>query len=207
MLLRRSLHALGARYRLRRPVGPRLTADVVFLGSRVAVFVDGCFWHGCPVHGRKTFQGPNRERWLVKMASNRERDARATATAESSGWRVLRLWECEIVADPGRSAQRVLDAVRQPTHGRYRRGSRALPPDAPQAPGYQRLEMRSQTAETPGDYTVSQPTTGANPRHETDIQPSHREPAQSAQDNQSVPPPERAVAGVGEAVRHLHEGA
>lgn len=80
-------------------------------GRRLAVFVDGCWWHSCPVHGRKTpFTGPNAALWEAKMARNRERDIQATKTAESLGWRVVRIWECEVVADARAAAQRVLDS-------------------------------------------------------------------------------------------------
>jgi len=73
------------------------------------VFVDGCWWHSCPVHGRKTpFTGPNAELWEAKMARVRQRDAEATATAQRLGWTVLRLWECEIMSDPQEAALRVL---------------------------------------------------------------------------------------------------
>jgi len=81
------------------------TPDIVLPGSRVAVFVDGCWWHSCPVHGRKTpFTGPNAELWEAKMARNHERDKFATTTAESLGWTVIRLWECEITANPQAAA-------------------------------------------------------------------------------------------------------
>jgi len=80
-------------------------------GRRVAVFVDGCFWHSCPVHGRKTpFVGPNAELWEAKMQRNRERDVRSTELAISAGWQVIRLWECEVKADPESAASRVLRA-------------------------------------------------------------------------------------------------
>lgn len=75
----------------------------------MAVFVDGCWWHSCPVHGRKKpFTGPNAALWDAKMARNRERDAHATATAEGLGWTVIRVWECEIMADPEAAVWKVL---------------------------------------------------------------------------------------------------
>jgi DNA mismatch endonuclease (patch repair protein) len=84
----------------------------VLPGSRVAVFVDGCWWHSCPVHGRKApFTGPNAMLWEAKMIRNRERDAYATKTAKSLGWCVVRVWECEVEADPQAAARRVLEAV------------------------------------------------------------------------------------------------
>lgn len=110
--LRHALHAMGARYRLHRLVAPRLSADIVFPRQRVAVFVDGCFWHSCPRHGKSTFRGPNASRWLAKLARNKERDAQATRLAQSEGWQVIRLWECDIISDPISIAQQVWDMVR-----------------------------------------------------------------------------------------------
>jgi DNA mismatch endonuclease, patch repair protein len=111
--LRRALHAAGARFRLHQPLAPGCTPDLVLPGRRIAVFVDGDFWHGCPVHfpddGR--FRGPNGELWRAKIARTRARDRRATQLAYESGWGVVRIWECEIVADPGTAAERVLRAA------------------------------------------------------------------------------------------------
>lgn len=71
--------------------GARPRPDIAFTRSRVAVFVDGCFWHCCPDHGRppKT----NRSYWGPKLARNVERDRRDTLALEGAGWRVVRLWE------------------------------------------------------------------------------------------------------------------
>jgi DNA mismatch endonuclease (patch repair protein) len=71
------------------------------------VFVDGCFWHGCPEHGAKEFRGPNAEMWRQKLEANRARDRRNDAAAEQAGWRVLHVWECEVREDSGAAAQRV----------------------------------------------------------------------------------------------------
>jgi len=82
-------------------------------GRHLAVFVDGCWWHSCPVHGRKTpFTGPNAALWAIKMERIRERDAFATMTAEAGGWTVVRVWECEVMADPQAAAWRVLRSAR-----------------------------------------------------------------------------------------------
>ena len=71
--------------------------------------MDGCFWHGCPEHGRKTpWTGPNAELWAEKMRRNAERDERSTRLAEERGWRVVRIWECEVAKDPDAAASRVL---------------------------------------------------------------------------------------------------
>ncbi|MEU6870707.1 very short patch repair endonuclease [Streptomyces sp. NPDC046751] len=109
--LRSAVHALGLRFRLHRKVAPRCTADFVLPRHSVAVFVDGCFWHGCPSHGRRQFRGPNSSRWEAKITANMERDARNTQAATDAGWTVARIWECGVRADVGRAAQRVADAV------------------------------------------------------------------------------------------------
>jgi DNA mismatch endonuclease (patch repair protein) len=112
LLLRRALHAAGGRFRLHRRLASRCTPDLVLPGRRLAVFVDGCWWHSCPVHGRKTpFTGPNAALWEAKMSRNRERDACATETAEGLGWTVVRVWECEVNADPQAAARRVLGSA------------------------------------------------------------------------------------------------
>jgi len=91
--LRRAVHALGLRYRVdHRPVGSlRRRADLVFTSARVAVFLDGCFWHGCPLHG--TLPARNHEWWQAKIERTRQRDADTTAALERAGWTVVRVWE------------------------------------------------------------------------------------------------------------------
>lgn len=95
---RSALHAEGLRFRLHRRI-EGVAVDIVFPGSRVAVFIDGCFWHGCPKHA--TFPKTNTEYWLPKLAENTERDRRQTARIRAAGWRVFRVWEheCQPVAD------------------------------------------------------------------------------------------------------------
>jgi DNA mismatch endonuclease (patch repair protein) len=83
--------------------------DIAFMRARVAVFVDGCFWHGCPSHGtvpRKT----NAAFWRTKVDANRERDQDTDARLRRAGWRVVRLWEHE---SPASAATRVERTVRQ----------------------------------------------------------------------------------------------
>lgn len=96
--LRSALHTEGLRFRLHRRV-ESVAVDIVFPGLRVAVFVDGCFWHGCPKHA--TFPKTNQEYWLRKLAENRKRDRRQTLRIKAAGWRVFRVWEhdCFPVAD------------------------------------------------------------------------------------------------------------
>lgn len=110
ILLRRALHAAGARFRLQRRLAPGCTADLVLPGRRLAVFVDGCFWHSCPDHGRSDWTGPNADLWKAKMRRNTERDRRSSETARRLGWTVVRIWEHEITADPPAAAQRILAA-------------------------------------------------------------------------------------------------
>lgn len=111
LALRHAVHALGLRFRLHQSVAPRCTPDFVLPRWRLAVFVDGCFWHGCPDHSPATFHGPNADLWHAKMTANRERDERATAAARGAGWKVLRVWECEVRRDVNASALRVADAT------------------------------------------------------------------------------------------------
>lgn len=109
VLLRKALHKAGARFRLQRRIAKGCTADLVLPGRGIAVFVDGDFWHGCPEHfPRRAPRGPNAELWASKFEATRIRDERATDLAENAGWRVVRVWECEILADPEAAARRVL---------------------------------------------------------------------------------------------------
>lgn len=98
--VRRALHRLGLRYRVAIAPEPglRRRADIVFPRARVAVFIDGCFWHGCPEHGRSVFNH-NAEYWPAKIAANIARDADTNARLEQAGWHVLRYWEHESVED------------------------------------------------------------------------------------------------------------
>ncbi|MCX2949980.1 very short patch repair endonuclease [Lentzea sp. NEAU-D7] len=93
--LRKALYAAGLRYRVhRRPMpGVRREADIVFTGIKVAVFVDGCFWHGCPEHA--TWPKTNAEFWRTKIEGNRRRDADTDARLTGDGWLVVRVWEHE----------------------------------------------------------------------------------------------------------------
>ena len=84
--------------------------DFVFRAGRIAVFVDGCFWHGCPRHA--TMPASNRAFWKAKLARNAARDRAVTRTLRKAGWRVLRVWECALTAKRrSRTAQRCLRAL------------------------------------------------------------------------------------------------
>jgi DNA mismatch endonuclease (patch repair protein) len=109
--LRRAVHALGLRFRLHRRVVARCTPDFVLPRRRVAVFVDGCFWHGCPDHSPAEFKGPNAEKWREKLDKNQERDRRNDALLADAGWSVLRVWECEVRHDAAAAAKRVQQAA------------------------------------------------------------------------------------------------
>ncbi|MFI6424626.1 very short patch repair endonuclease [Promicromonospora sp. NPDC050880] len=93
--LRQELHARGLRYRVAFPVPGqrRRSIDVAFTRVRVAVFVDGCFWHGCPEHG--TRPRSNSTWWREKLAANAARDADTNQALNALGWEVLRVWEHE----------------------------------------------------------------------------------------------------------------
>ncbi|WP_308296524.1 very short patch repair endonuclease [Streptomyces sp. ISL-44] len=106
--LRKALHAKGARYRIhRKPVkGVRREADIVFGPAGVAVFVDGCFWHGCPVHA--TWPKNNAEFWRAKIEGNRRRDLDTDARLAEAGWLAVRVWEHERADE---AAVRVLAVV------------------------------------------------------------------------------------------------
>ncbi|MGC4994174.1 very short patch repair endonuclease [Nocardia salmonicida] len=96
LAVRRRLHALGLRYRVDFAPLPdvrRPRVDIVFTRARVAVFIDGCYWHGCPEHYRPA--RINAEFWSAKIAANQERDMRSTAALRDAGWTVLRFWEHE----------------------------------------------------------------------------------------------------------------
>lgn len=90
--LRSILHRQGLRFRKhQRPLATlRCDADIVFARERVAVFIDGCFWHGCPAHGRSPKR--NGEYWGAKIARNKARDARNNRALADAGWRVIRVW-------------------------------------------------------------------------------------------------------------------
>jgi DNA mismatch endonuclease (patch repair protein) len=109
LILRSTLHAAGLRfYKNVRPLANvRCEADILFPRWRVAVFVDGCFWHGCPIHA--TFPATHPEFWEAKLARNRARDAANTRALTADNWLVIRLWEHVPVAEMQAA---ILDALR-----------------------------------------------------------------------------------------------
>jgi DNA mismatch endonuclease (patch repair protein) len=94
--LRSALHARGYRFRkdfVVRLAEARVRPDIVFTRRKVAVFVDGCFWHVCPVHGRQPTT--NEWYWAPKLRRNMERDRKADESLAEAGWTVVRIWEHE----------------------------------------------------------------------------------------------------------------
>ncbi|MER0445959.1 very short patch repair endonuclease [Streptomyces sp. Edi4] len=95
LAVRKLLHAAGMRYRVNVPVPgmPRRTIDIAFGRAKLAVFMDGCFWHGCPQHA--THPKANAEWWRTKLDRNMARDRETTEHLAAAGWTVLRFWEHE----------------------------------------------------------------------------------------------------------------
>jgi DNA mismatch endonuclease (patch repair protein) len=110
--VRRLLHRRGLRYRVDQPLpfDKRRRADLTFSRARVVVFIDGCFWHGCPEHFVAPKSHP--EYWEPKIAANRARDAETTRRLSDEGWTVLRFWEHE---DPAAVADTIAEQVRRPS--------------------------------------------------------------------------------------------
>lgn len=110
LAVRRLLHAQGMRYRvdIRPEKSLRRKADIVFTAARVAVFVDGCFWHACPLHG--SAPKANAAWWQEKLRTNVERDRDTDERLGALGWTVIRVWEHE---PPEVAAQHIADVVAQ----------------------------------------------------------------------------------------------
>ena len=108
LAVRRLLHAAGLRYRVdvrpERDIARR--ADIVFTRQRLAVFVDGCFWHGCPEHGHTPKK--NTSYWGAKLTRNVERDREQDRMLGDAGWTVIRIWDHE---DPETALKRVEEAL------------------------------------------------------------------------------------------------
>lgn len=110
LAIRQRLFRFGYRYRVHyRLPGLRRYADIAFPGRNVAVFVDGCFWHGCALHS--SVPSKNRDWWLAKIAANVDRDADTERKLIESGWRVVRVWEHE---DADAAVARIREVVGPP---------------------------------------------------------------------------------------------
>jgi len=109
MAVRRAVHALGLRYRVDTRPLPDLNrrADLVFTRAKVAVFVDGCYWHGCPEHG--TTAKTNATYWGPKIRRNRSRDGETNRLLGEAGWVTVRIWEHE---DALEAARHIASVVR-----------------------------------------------------------------------------------------------
>ena len=107
MALRSALQKKGVRFLTDiKPVKElNRTADIVFQLEKIAIFVDGCFWHGCPIHGTKAKS--NAEFWNQKIKRNQERDCDTTNNLKAAGWTVIRVWEHELTA-PDMVAERII---------------------------------------------------------------------------------------------------
>ena len=105
--LRSLLHGQGVRFRKDYPVsladGKTVHVDIAFTKKKIAVFVDGCFWHSCPEHG--STPKSNQEYWIPKLKQNVERDRSTTQALQAAGWKVVRIWEH---LDPGDARKRIL---------------------------------------------------------------------------------------------------
>lgn len=111
VIIRKMLWALGYRYRInhRLPGKP----DIVFTRQRLAVFIDGCFWHRCPMHYQAPTTRP--EFWEAKIDGNVRRDREVNARLAKAGWSVLRIWEHEVRDDPERVLQIIQERLRVQT--------------------------------------------------------------------------------------------
>ncbi|MFF7953001.1 very short patch repair endonuclease [Streptomyces griseorubiginosus] len=114
LAVRRLLYAAGLRYRVEYPVPgmARRRIDVAFPGAKLAILIDGCFWHGCPEHA--THPKANAEWWRQKLERNMARDIETTEHLRAAGWEVLRFWEHEAPQDV---ADQVRRAVTQRKNG------------------------------------------------------------------------------------------
>lgn len=161
LTIRRRLHAAGMRFRVSvRPLPTvRRTADILFTRAQVAVFIDGCFWHGCPEH----YQAPvrNADFWIEKRRRNRERDAETDEVLRAAGWTALRFWEHDVKRDPDAVVAAITVAVE-----RARRDAPRTPPrsrngqdgsEAATAPP----ASSSDTPVGPGSVSVDSPGTGS----------------------------------------------
>ena len=105
--LRKCLWSKGLRYRLNSSLKGK--PDLIFAGKRLAVFVDGCFWHGCPEHG--TMPKSNSDYWRPKIKRNMARDRDVTRKLSDAGWKVVRIWEHEILGNIESAASKIINAL------------------------------------------------------------------------------------------------
>lgn len=121
MLIRRELHRRGLRFRVNHPQLPG-RPDIAFTGARIAVFVDGCFWHACSDHGIPPKN--NRDWWRNKLVRNVARDREKDAQLDSMGWATLHVWEHEDPFEAADAIERLWRSRRQIATRRAERGGR-----------------------------------------------------------------------------------
>jgi DNA mismatch endonuclease (patch repair protein) len=120
MLLRRALWEQGLRYRMHHAI-EKIRPDIVFTAKKVAIFVDGCQWHGCPEH--YVFPRTNQEFWANKLKKNTERDIKQTNALISAGWTPIRFWEHEIWSNISGVIDTIVDVLstgNKPSIGNWR---------------------------------------------------------------------------------------
>lgn len=105
--VRSTLHKRGLRFRLNYPLPGK--PDIVFVKAKIAIFLDSCFWHGCPEHLR--MPQSNRDYWLQKIKRNVERDKKINIEYANSGWKILRFWEHEMKGNFGGCIQIIENAI------------------------------------------------------------------------------------------------
>ncbi|MDG4763619.1 very short patch repair endonuclease [Solwaraspora sp. WMMD406] len=118
--LRRKLYQRGLRYRVHSQAvpGTRRTIDIAFLSAKVAVFLDGCFWHGCPIHG--TSPKANSKWWADKISENQRRDVDTNRRMENAGWLVVRVWGHQDLERAAAEVERIVRErrpLRKPVEG------------------------------------------------------------------------------------------
>mgnify|MGYP003563387336 CR=1 FL=1 len=109
IILRQALWAAGMRYRLKNKLPGH--PDLFFPGKKIAIFVDGCFWHGCPEHSQ--IPKANRNFWEEKLSKNKERDKEVNRILEGDGWHVLRFWEHEVKQELASCVKLVSEALKK----------------------------------------------------------------------------------------------
>jgi DNA mismatch endonuclease (patch repair protein) len=115
LTLRRALFKAGLRYRIKPTVRLPGRPDILFEAARLVIFVDGCFWHGCPLHG--TWPKVNSAFWREKILRNQERDRSVDTALASLGWKVRRVWEHELRGDFYSLVEEIVSLVRAARSG------------------------------------------------------------------------------------------
>jgi DNA mismatch endonuclease, patch repair protein len=122
ILIRKELHRRGLRFRVNHPRLPG-RPDIAFTAARIAVFIDGCFWHACPDHG--VVPTNNRDWWRSKLERNVQRDREKDVQLEELGWTVLHVWEHERPPDAANTIEQMWRSVRQSTTRRAESATQA----------------------------------------------------------------------------------